>query len=83
MRLHFGLLNEDLADRFYILHIHRSNIFKTWMQLLCKTVRMLVVWLPKESIKGNDAESFKTTGHKTLQCLVDCSEVSIERPRNT
>ena len=79
MRLRLGLLNKDLTDRFCISPIHYSNIFKTCIQLLCETLGKLVAWLPKESVMETVSKSFKTTGHEILQCIVDCSEVFIER----
>ena len=47
MRLCLGLMNEDVADRFCISPTHCSNIFKTWIRLLSKTVGKLVAWIPK------------------------------------
>lgn len=81
MRLLLGLLNEDLADRFYIPPIHCSNLFKTWIQFLCKTAGKLVTWLPKKSVMETMQKSFKTTVHEILQWLVDCSELFTERAK--
>ena len=79
MRLCLGLLNEDLADRFCMSLTHYSNIFKAWIQLLSKTVRKLVVWLPRESVMETMLKIFKTTGCGKLRCITNCSEVFIER----
>ena len=79
MRLPLGLLNEDLADKFCISPIHCSNIFKAWIRLLLKTVGKLVVWLPKESVTEIMPKIFKATSHGKLRCIIDCSEVFIER----
>ena len=76
-----GLLNEDLADRFCISPIHCSNIFKTWIRLLSKTVGKLVAWLPKESVMEAMPKIFKTAGHGKLRCIIDCSEVFMERAK--
>ena len=81
MILRPGLLNEDLADRFCISPTHCSNIFNAWIRLLSKTVGKLVVWLPKESAMETMPKIFKTTGHGKSWCIIDCSEVFIERPK--
>ena len=81
MRLRLGLSNENLADRFCISRTHCSNIFKTWIRLLSKTVGKLVAWLPKESVIESMPSIFKTAGHGKLRCIIDCFEVFIERPK--
>ena len=81
IRLHLGLLNVDLADRFCISPAHCSNIFKTWIQLLSKTVGKSIAWLPKESVMETMPKIFKAVGHGKLRWVIDCSEVFIERPK--
>ena len=79
-RLRLGLLNEDLADKFCISSTHCSNMdMKAWIWILCKTVGKLVVQLPTESVMETMPKIFKTTGHGKLRCIIDCSEVFIER----
>ena len=82
MRLRLGLLNQDLADRFQISEASCSNIFSTWIRFLSKILGdALIVWLPKESIVSNLPALFKA-GHKKTRCIIDCSEVYIERPKS-
>ena len=81
MRLRLGLLDEDLADRFCISPTHCSNIFKTSIILLSKTVGKLVAWLPKEFVMETMPKIFKTASHVKLRCITDRSEVFIERPK--
>lgn len=63
MRLCLGLLNEDLADRFCFY----SNIFKTWIRVLIKTVGKLEVWFLKESVMETCRKDFKTVGQGKLR----------------
>ena len=81
MRLRLGLFNEDLADRFCISPTHCSNILKTWIRLFSKTIGKLRVWLPKESVMETMPKIFKTAGHGKIECIIDCSEVFTERPK--
>ena len=82
MRLRLGLLNEDLADRFCISKTVRSNTFKTWIRLLRILLGdSLIKWLPVEYIRENLPKVYQTAGHHKLRCIIDCSEIFIERPK--
>ena len=67
MRLCLGLLNEDLADRFCIPPTHCSNIFKTGIRVLIKTVGKLEAWFIKESVMETCRKDFKTVGQGKLR----------------
>ena len=53
-------------ERFCISPTHWSSKFKSWIRLLCKTVGMLVPWLPKESVIETKSKFFKTADHGKL-----------------
>ena len=83
MRLRLGLLNEDVADRFGISTATASNIFATWIKLLSKILgQSMLAWLSRESIRKHLPAIFKKTGHYNTRCIIDCSEVFIERPKS-
>ena len=83
MRLRLGLLNEDVADRFGISTATASNIFTTWIRLLSKVLgHCMLAWLPRESIREHLPAIFQKTGHSNTRCIIDCSEVFIERPKS-
>ena len=82
MRLRLGLLNEDLADRFCISKTVCSNTFKTWIRLLIILLGdSLIKWLPVEYIRENLPKVYQSAGHHKLRCIIDCSEIFIERPK--
>ena len=81
MRLQLGLLN-DVADRFDISPTKSSFIFTTWIKLLSKLLKNLVVWLPREAIRDNLPEAFIKTGNNKCRVILDCAEVFIERPKS-
>ena len=83
VRLRLGLLNEDVADRFGISTGTASNIFATWIKFLNKVLgHCMLAWLPRESIQEHLPPVFKKTGHSKTRCIIDCSEVFIERPKS-
>ena len=82
VRLRLGLLNQDLADRFNISEGTCSIIFSTWIKFLSKVLgNALIVWLPKDVILENLPDIFKKK-NKNTRCVIDCSEVYIERPKS-
>ena len=56
--------------------------FGTWVKFLGKFLGdSLIVWLPKDAIMSNFPAMFKKH-HKKLRCIIDCSEVYIERRKS-
>ena len=81
MWLKLALLNEDISDRFCVFPTISSNVFTTWIKVLNRTLRKaLVVWLHKEVILEHLPAKFKKH-HPKIHCVIDCSEVFIERPK--
>ena len=74
-------MNQDLADRFQVSEGTVSAIFVTWVRFLGKFLAdALIFWLPKERILSNLPLIFKEH-QKKKRCIIDCSEVFIERPK--
>ena len=82
MRLRLGLLNEDLADRCGISPSTCSDIFKTWVRMISIQFGVLINWLPKESIMDHMPEMFLNNGYGKVRCILDCSEMTIERSKS-
>ncbi|CAG2244841.1 unnamed protein product [Mytilus edulis] len=82
MKLRFGLLFEDLADRFGISTTHASNTFTTWIIVLSSTIGALVFNPSKEAVKTNLPPSFKGTKYIDVRHIIDCTDVFLERPNN-
>ncbi len=82
MRLRLGLMNQDVEDRFQTSEGTVSAIFATWVKFLGKFLgNALIVWLPKDTIISNLPAMFQKH-HRKLRCIIDCSEVYIERPKS-
>ena len=83
MRLRLGSLNEDLADRFDISPSVCSNTFKTWVRIIRLVLSDgLIKWLPKETILEHMPQFFKENGYTRLRCIIDCTEIFLERPKS-
>ena len=81
MRLRLGLLNRDIAYRFGIPKSTTSKVFRTWLPILSQNLRNLIIWPDQATLRRNLPQSF----HKNFRdcvCIIDCSEVFIERPSN-
>lgn len=82
MKLRLGLLNQDLADRFEISTAQVSRIFTTWIKILDKFLGSLVFNPSKEVVLENLPPSFQTPNYSSVQHIVDCTEVFLEKPQN-
>ena len=50
MRLHLGLLQDNLAWRFQVSNTTVSNVVTTWTKLLSKEFSCLIIWSSKGQI---------------------------------
>lgn len=79
MRLRLNLFNEDLAYRFGISLSRTSDIIQRWIDVMFTSLKCLIVWPSKEAVYANMPQVFKELFPHT-RCIIDCSEVFIERP---
>ena len=83
MRLRLGLLMQDLAIRFNISMAYCSSIFTTWIKFLSASLaQALIIWLPKDTVVSNLPSVFKDAGYHKTRCIIDCTEMFIERPKS-
>ena len=75
-------MNEDVADCFDISPTESLFIFTTWIKLLSKSLKNLVAWLPRESIRHNLPEVFIETGNNKCRVILDCAEVFFKKPKS-
>ena len=79
MRLRLNLRVEDLSYRFSISLSTVSDIFQRWIDLLFTHLSFLIHWPSQEIVHNNMPQIFKDLYPRT-RCIIDCSEVFIERP---
>lgn len=66
----------------YMFEIHESKVtkvFHRWIDAIFQVLQCLVVWPDKEMIVSHMPSCFKPRYAKTV-CIIDCSEVFIQRP---
>ena len=81
MKLKLGLLNKDLAVRFEISTSRMSKIFRSLVLLFATNMTNLIVWTDHGTIRRHLPRCFKKN-FKDCVCIIDCSEIFIERPKN-
>ena len=79
MKLSRALTNQDLAYRFGTHVTKVTKVFHRWIDLMAVTLKPLIAWPDKGMVLSTLPASFKPHYcHAT--CIIDCSEVFIERP---
>ena len=81
MKLRLGLLHKDIAYRFNVGDYIISKVVRNWIKPLASSLQNLIVWPDRGIIRQNLPSSFKGK-YKDCVCIIDCSEVFIERPEN-
>ncbi|XP_070381538.1 uncharacterized protein [Dermacentor albipictus] len=81
MRLRLGLLYGHLARIFQISVSSVSNQVTYILALLCKIMKKVVIWLPKSHIQNSMPDSFIENKHDDTTCILDCTEVFLQRPK--
>ncbi|XP_077523016.1 uncharacterized protein LOC144133793 [Amblyomma americanum] len=81
MRLRLGLLYGHLARIFQISVGSVCNIFRHFLSVLCTIMKKVVIWLPRSIIQNSMPKSFIDNGYDTTTCIVDRSEINMQRPK--
>ena len=79
VRLRLGLFVKDLAFRFQTSATRVSQIWITWIKLLSKELRNLIIWPSKGQIFATLPDAFKRLYPK-VRTVIDCTEVFVETP---
>ena len=83
MKLRLGLLNQDLACRFEIGVGTVSRVFHSWIDILHVKLNPLLTWPSKNQTKKKSVpQCFKSASLGNVRCIIDCTEVFIEKPHN-
>ena len=80
MKLKLGLLHTDLAFCFGLELCDVSRIYSKWVKALSRAMKFLIIWPGRQALRKNLPRCFKN--YKNCVCIIDCSEIKIERSFN-
>ena len=80
MKLRLDLKMYDLACRFDISESTVSVIFREVLDVLATRLEFLISWPAKETVRKNIPRTMKKSKYSDVRCIIDCSELFIERP---
>ncbi|XP_070186608.1 uncharacterized protein [Littorina saxatilis] len=78
VRIRKGFDMEHLSFLYGISQAQVSRIFTTWVNVLNQCFAPLLLWPRKELCKKNLPEAFEN--YPTTRCVIDCTELRIEKP---
>ena len=81
MKLKLGLLSKDIAIRFNLSPTVISKIFRSWIVVIARNLKSLIVWPDRGAIRYNLPQCFKKK-YRDAVCIIDCREIFIQRPKN-
>ena len=81
MKLRLALTSELLGDLFGVSISVVSQVINTWLKFLAHELKPLIYWPPKEDIQATLPDVYQAFSPR-LRCVIDCTEVPIERPRD-
>ncbi|XP_042149126.1 uncharacterized protein LOC121837563 [Ixodes scapularis] len=81
MRLRLGLLYGHLSRIFLISVSSVGNVVKAMLGRLKTVMESIVLWLPRSTIRSSMPLSFIENGNGRTTCIIDCTEVHLQRPR--
>ena len=82
IKLRLNVPNLDLAYRFEVSLSTVSRIFKAWMEVLDVRLSPLISWPEREELWRTMPRCFQYTFGKATTIIIDCFEISIDRPSN-
>jgi hypothetical protein len=82
MKLKCDLTSSDLAFRFKISCKTIQRIFDSCIPMLGEKLQSSIVWPSKKYLRRHCPESFQNTKYQDTLCIIDCTEIPIERPGN-
>ncbi|KAK7130666.1 hypothetical protein R3I94_015965 [Phoxinus phoxinus] len=80
MKLRLGLTHKELASRFHCTSATIAAIFHDWLNVMTQRFSALIHWPSRKAIRKNLPALFKSPPFNSVRCIIDCSEIFIDRP---
>jgi len=76
VRLHAGLFEQDLANRFKISQSTVSQIIITWINFLYFKLKEIPLWLPRDLVQMNMPKVFRDK-YPSTRVVIDATEIYV------
>ncbi|XP_062601122.1 uncharacterized protein LOC134277743 [Saccostrea cucullata] len=80
LRLRLGMLQEHLADMFFVSVMTVSRILNTWLNFMYDHYKGMIPWPTREQILANLPKAFVEM--QTVRIVIDATEFFCEKPGN-
>ncbi|KAG1946696.1 transcriptional repressor p66-alpha [Pimephales promelas] len=81
MKLKLNLILGDIAHRFNVSTSMASIVISHWIDVMGEQFKVLIPWLPRETIHATMPLSFQRNYPRTT-CIIDCAESAMQRATN-
>ena len=81
MKLKLNLILGDIAHRFNVSTSLASTVISHWIDVMGEQFKVLIPWLPRETIRATMPMSFQRNYPQTT-CIIDCAESFIQKATN-
>ncbi|XP_039643561.1 uncharacterized protein LOC120550787 [Perca fluviatilis] len=81
MKLKLNLILGDIAHRFNVSTSMASIVIRHWIDVMGEQFKVLIPWLPRETIRATMPFSFQRNYPRTI-CIIDCAESAMQRATN-
>lgn len=78
--LSLGLMEKDLAHRFYITESAVSRVITTWADFLYSVLGAVNVWMSEKTVKAHLPDVFQN--YSETQVVLDCTKLRCETPNS-
>ncbi|XP_076142598.1 uncharacterized protein LOC143124778 [Alosa pseudoharengus] len=81
IKLKLNLILGDIAHRFNVSTSMASIVISHWIDVMGEQFKVLIPWLPRETIRATMPLSFQRNYPRTT-CIIDCAESAMQRATN-
>lgn len=81
MKLKLNLILGDISHRFNVSKSMASIVISHWIGVMGEQFKVLIPWLPRETIRATMPLSFQRNYPRTT-CIIDCAESAMQRATN-
>ena len=81
MKIKLVLLHQDIGYRFNVKAATISQIWRTFVPVIAKCLKNFIAWPDRGAVRRTLPKYFEKKFRDYI-CIIDCSEIFIERPKN-